>query len=97
VIHASGSKLNAQGILPIDPSVGGEVSCTIWMEGNNFTGPTPQALCNRTWNEVYLSYPAGQVADCERPCIEVAYSEWPMCPNGSQATCTKCSARIAAP
>lgn len=64
VISASGSGHD-------DPSVHGMVGCLIWLSGNNLTGTVPRALCNRTFNEVYI---AGNQLVCPMPCFHVGYT-----------------------
>lgn len=76
VTHASGHGHD-------DPSVRGEVGCLLWLMDNNLTGVIPRGLCNATYNEVYVG---GNALSCPRPCVSVAYGDWPSCPQ----KCTPC-------
>ena len=74
---------HATGAGKVDPSAGGEVGCLIWLLDNNLTAAVPHAMCNATYNEVYVG---GNALACPRPCLRVAYGNWPSC----SAPCTPC-------
>lgn len=59
-------------------------ACLLWLVGNDLTGPVPHGMCNATYNEVYVGGNAGLT--CPRPCVKVAYGQWPDCPGA----CTPC-------
>ena len=58
-------------------------ACIFWMEGNDLDGALPATLCDREYNEVYLS---GNKLECPVPCFKAAYKALDPCPQ----SCIKC-------
>lgn len=84
VTHASGKGHD-------DPSVRGEVACSIWIMKNNLTGPVPTSYCNRSYNEIYIG---GNDISCPQgrpPCLSIAYGNWP---SHCSAKCTPCTKEL---